>query len=436
MKTMKRMNKWIVLSVAACSAITAGCKDDEENYLVRETDTIQFSSNLASSQRITLRCSGAWRSVIPDDAQWLSTTPSEGVGTGEFEWITVSATHNRSAERTATIYLECGGVQYPITVTQADGKIIYGAPTVEGNLIEQEASSARLCFTYSNAYGDETVTAKCSLGGDCAGLSVADATFELANGGATLALDITGTPTQPGYATFAVSVEGEPIGEVRAKVYSADEMPVEGLPVAWEFCHGKGTADDKAALQERQPGWTASEHTLNADTGSGTITLVEAAGKTSAALNSWGYNDGHAYVKGLYVDDYWLLTVPVKYLTAGKTVNCTGSIGGSGSSAGFFLIEYSADGQTWYPAAGARTGQFNETEVTYHIRAYDSYDYEGDGTGYFSYDFPVEVDVTSGTLYVRYRVCANVRVTANNTITTGGGGSTRLKGTFSISVIE
>ena len=145
MKTMKRMNKWIVLSVAACSAITAGCKDDEENYLVRETDTIQFSSNLASSQRITLRCSGAWRSVIPDDAQWLSTTPSEGVGTGEFEWITVSATHNRSAERTATIYLECGGVQYPITVTQADGKIIYGAPTVEGNLIEQEASSARLC---------------------------------------------------------------------------------------------------------------------------------------------------------------------------------------------------------------------------------------------------------------------------------------------------
>ena len=228
MKTMKRMNKWIVLSVAACSAITAGCKDDEENYLVRETDTIQFSSSLASSQRITLRCSGAWRSVIPDDAQWLSTTPSEGVGTGEFEWITVSATHNRSAERTATIYLECGGVQYPITVTQADGKIIYGAPTVEGNLIEQEASSARLCFTYSNAYGDETVTAKCSLGGDCAGLSVADATFELANGGATLALDITGTPTQPGYATFAVSVEGEPIGEVRAKVYSADEMPVEG----------------------------------------------------------------------------------------------------------------------------------------------------------------------------------------------------------------
>ena len=32
---------------------------------------------------------------------------------------------------------------------------------------------------------------------------------------------------------------------------------------------------------------------------------------------------------------------------------------------------------------------------------------------------------------MRYRVAANVRITANNTITTGGGGSTRLKGTFS-----
>lgn len=437
MKTMmKQLNKWVMLLAVACSAMTAGCKDDEENYLVRETDTIQFSSNLASSQRITLRCNGAWKTVIPDDAQWLSTTPSEGVGTGEFEWITVSATHNRSAERTATIYLECAGEQYPITVTQADGKIIYGTPTVEGNLIEQEASSARICFTYSNAYGDETVTAKCTLGGDCAGLSVDDASFELTNGGATLALDIKGTPTQPGYATFAVSVDGEPIGEVRAKVYSTDEMPVEGLPVTWEFCHGKGTADDKAELQKRQPDWTTDKHTLYADTGSGTITLVEAVGKTTAAFSTWGYNEGHAYVRGLYVDDYWLLTVPVKYLTAGKTINCTGSIGGSGSSAGFFLIEYSADGETWYPAAGAKTERFNDTDVTYHIRARDSYEYKGDDTGYFSYDFPVEVDVLSGTLYVRYRVCANVRVTVNNTITTGGGGSTRLKGTFSISVIE
>lgn len=82
---MKRINKWTLLLTASYCVLAVGCKDDEGSYLVRETDVIQFSSNLASSQRITLRCNGAWRSVVPEDAQWLSTTPSEGVGTGEFE---------------------------------------------------------------------------------------------------------------------------------------------------------------------------------------------------------------------------------------------------------------------------------------------------------------------------------------------------------------
>lgn len=124
-------------------------------------------------REITLRCEGSWRTVVPEDAQWLSTSPSEGIGSGQFEWITVSATHNRSAERTATIYLENGGKQYPITVTQADGAVVYGTPYVEGNLIEQEPSKARLCFTYANAYGDETIAVSCTPGGDSQGLTVA-----------------------------------------------------------------------------------------------------------------------------------------------------------------------------------------------------------------------------------------------------------------------
>ena len=147
-------------------------------------------------------------------------------------------------------------------------------------------------------------------------------------------------------------------------------------------------------------------------------------------------DDVHAYLKGLYTGDYWLQKIPVKYLVSGTKINCTGSIGGSGSSAGFFLIEYSADGQTWRQAGGAKSGTFNNTEVTYHVRAYDSPLFEGGNTGYFSYDFPVEVTINSGTLWIRYRVSANVRITANNTITTGGGGSTRLKGTFSVSVVD
>ena len=394
MKIMKRIYEFLLLA-AGCAALTTACSDDDDSYLVRETDSIRFASCLASSKQITLRCNGSWRTVIPEDAGWLSTSPSEGVGSGAFEWIAVSATHNRSAERTATIYLESGGRQYPITVTQADGAVVYGAPYVEGNLIEQEPSKSRICFTYANAYGDEMIDVSCTLSGDSQGLSVA-----------------------------------------RAKVYAMSEMPIEGLPVTWEFCPVKGSTEDVNALKARQPDWVTASHSLVPEDGRAYITVVEADAKTASAVNSWGYNDGHAYLKGLYTGDYWLQKIPVKYLVSGTKINCTGSIGGSGSSAGFFLIEYSADGQTWRQAGGAKSGTFNNTEVTYHVRAYDSPLFEGGNTGYFSYDFPVEVTINSGTLWIRYRVSANVRITANNTITTGGGGSTRLKGTFSVSVVD
>ena len=329
MKIMKRIYQFLLLA-AGCAALTTACSDDDDSYLVRETDSIRFASCLASSKQITLRCNGSWRTVIPEDAGWLSTSPSEGVGSGAFEWIAVSATHNRSAERTATIYLESGGRQYPITVTQADGAVVYGAPYVEGNLIEQEPSKSRICFTYANAYGDETIDVSCTLSGDSQGLSVAGASVRLVNGGATVALDIAGTPTVPGYAAFAVSVDGVQIGTARAKVYAMSEMPIEGLPVTWEFCPVKGSTEDVNALKARQPDWVTASHSLVSEDGRAYITVVEADAKTASAVNSWGYNDGHAYLKGLYTGDYWLQKIPVKYLVSGTKINCTGSIGGSG----------------------------------------------------------------------------------------------------------
>lgn len=81
----------------------------------------------------------------------------------------------------------------------------------------------------------------CTLSGDSQGLSVTGASVRLVNGGATVALDIAGTPTVPGYAAFAVSVDGVQIGTARAKVYAMSEMPIEGLPVTWEFCPVKGS---------------------------------------------------------------------------------------------------------------------------------------------------------------------------------------------------
>ena len=435
---MKTLNKFLMIPILCASIFAAGCSNDDDVYLVRETDSMNFPSPLASTQDISLRTNGVWTTNTPSGSEWISITPSGGSGAGEFQMITVAVTSNRGAERTGKIYLSCGKRDYPITVTQAEGSMAFGTPYVEGNLIESEASSAKVCFTYENAFGDETISVSCVLGGDSAGLTVTTTPIELNQGSGTVAVDITGTPTAYGTATFAVSVDGTAIGTAQSKVYSMSEMPVEGFPVKWEFSKVQGTTEDRDKLAAAQPNWITDQHYLVSDTGSSYITLVEADGKSgnvTLGLNGWGYNDGHAYIKGIYNNDYWQLAIPVKYVTSGTKINCTGSIGGSGSAAGFFLIEYSADGTTWTQAAGAATETFNDVEVTYHIRARDSMLAEGENVGHFSYNFPMNVDIASGTLYIRYRVSANVRITANNTITNGGGGSNRLKGTFSVSLL-
>ena len=122
------------------------------------------------------------------------------------------------------------------------------------------------------------------------------------------------------------------------------------------------------------------------------------------------------------------MTIPVKYVASGTVLNAKGCFGGSGSAAAFFLLEYSADGLTWHQADGAKTETFTikekPVEAIYHVQACDVP------------KFPVEVDIPNGNLYIRLRVSANIRITQNNTITTGGGGSNRLAKTWSVSVVE
>lgn len=103
-------------------------------------------------------------------------------------------------------------------------------------------------------------------------------------------------------------------------------------------------------------------------------------------------------------------------------------------------IEYSADGLTWHQADGAKTETFTikekPVEAIYHVQACDVPKFPDDAACSFDCTFPVEVDIPNGNLYIRLRVSANIRITQNNTITTGGGGSNRLAKTWSVSVVE
>ena len=43
MKIMKRIYQFLLLA-AGCAALTTACSDDDDSYLVRETDSIRFAS--------------------------------------------------------------------------------------------------------------------------------------------------------------------------------------------------------------------------------------------------------------------------------------------------------------------------------------------------------------------------------------------------------
>ena len=419
----------IICAIAA--VLSVGSCQNEEEYLVRETDVIRFDTPREVNRKITLRCVGAWKTVVPQGAEWVSTTPSEGVGDGSMEFIYVNAATNRGAERSATIYLENGGKQYPIDVYQADGAIVWGELNVTGSLLEGVEGEVVLTLPYSNTIGDETVEVTCVT--DDSSLSASPLQTTLSPDSGKIVITVSGTPSSGGNKTLSIYVDGNQVASTIVYVYASDEAVLEGLPVQWEFTDGQGSTADVENLKKAKPEWTESEHYVKSDdqNGAATITIVEAAGKTASPVNGWGYNNGHIYVKGLYLDDYWLLTIPVKNLPQSKKIKVDGSINGSGSSPAFFLVEYSVDGSSWTVCDDSKATDTNEL---YHVQSYDAL---SDTTkGDFSTTFLVPSRISEGNLYIRVRVSVNLRVTLGSTITTTGGGSTRLKGLWKVSVVE
>lgn len=423
-----------ILMVAVLSL--ASCRQENETFLVRETDRISFDNYRFGKQSITLRCNGEWHAVIPPGAEWVSVTPNKGVGDGSFQWIDIEAGTNRDDEREATVYLECDGRQFPITVTQIGGRVKFNNVSFVGALSQKEVSIAKVSIQYSQAVGDEVVTLKCILEGAADGLSVDSVTPTFNTGTGEILLNINGKPKSFGDLTLTLYANDKVVGSAKTTVAKAPDRPKEDINVVWHIIPTAGTADDEAELQARHPEWLSETHTLNADQGSGVFSVVEAEGKTAKAINSWGYPSGLILFKGLYLNDYMLFTLPIKDFPAGNKLRFKGSIGTSASGAAFFMIEYSTDGTEWIVADGAQTGTFNNKTFNYHVRGFTSTTTVGENVGNFDHTFPVRKTINNGTLYVRMRVCGNVRTDLTTTITTGGGGAMRLKGDISFTLPE
>ncbi len=192
---------------------------------------------------------------------------------------------------------------------------------------------------------------------------------------------------------------------------------VEGFPATWSFpalenglaggylsCSESGSytkverpaylSDDKAASMIAVR--TASAYTLG-------CTYKEDTGSNIRFL-----------MTGAKAGDYWLFSVPVKNFAAGTRLKLATYTQSSASGPGFFLLEYSVDGEQWTPV---------------NVQTDDAGDYtislSGKGAEQVAVEetFTVAEAVADGTIYVRLRICRDV---AANGKKIGDSGTTRI----------
>ena len=428
---MKRLFKYTCIALALALSF-AGCQK-EADVFTREQDSISVDCNEQNVSQNIL-CLGEWTSR--SDAAWLKVIPESGSGNGrDYQFYQISIDYNSGAAREGVVYLIHNGKEFPVTVNQAKCNFEFGKVAFSGSLTQDVESTASLLVAYKNASGKETTHFSCSISGEgAAGLSVPSVSGGIKAGDGTASLAILGTPSAKGNVDFEVFADGSSLGKVSATVAAASTPgpgPASSIEVVWSLTDHKGDSAERAALNEKHPEWLNSM-IMYADKGNGVLSVVGAEGRPAApAIGSQSFADGHLYIKGMYDQDYFLLTCNDFAFPAGTAVTCSGSMGGAGSSAGYYVIEYSVDGTNWALAEGAITEDVEGMSITYHTKPYD--DITGTELGAFSVTMHPAA-ASTGTFYVRVKVAANMRMnhTATTTKINTTPASTRFKGDLTV----
>lgn len=428
---MKKLYKIALLCLAAITSVTA-CQKAEDVFQ-RDTDEISVDCTAQAVTHYVL-CSGAWTLETSED--WISFDPAEGVGDGvHYQAYNVIVAYNKGTARQGEYILKHSGIEAPVTVTQGKCSFAYGKAAFNGTLTQNETSTASVTVAYTGASGEETAQVSGSISGaGAAGLSIESTTYNSFTPGAgNVIIPIVGTPTNEGAITVNVTVDGNnfTVTGTVAKAVPVGPTPTEVAIAYWKFSSDGATNPTKDELAAKYPTW-ASGFTITDDNGA-VLSIAEAAGKTASAINGAAYSNGHLYLKGLYLNDAVVIARKGVKLPAGAQITFKGCMGGSGSSAGYFLAEYSVDGSNWTECAGAQTETVNGNACKYHAKPVDNT--TSDTEGAFEVKFTTAAAATD--LYIRLRVSADVRLNHSSTITitTGGGGSSRFKGELSIKAV-
>lgn len=201
---------------------------------------------------------------------------------------------------------------------------------------------------------------------------------------------------------------------LKGKNAPPEEKPFSGLPARWNF-YALGYVNLTKDLALQNPlaaNWTydSSDKYVMATEGNSGAKLFPVArnGKVSNVTLNPGIQ-----VQGLLEGDWIQFVIPVTGFKSGTEIRVSGATGSAGSSVGYWLMEYSSDGNTWYEAPGGVEQPGNGHSVKAHfwnttasITSYTRTCYYGEqGDTYHSYTFPCDKisNIEDGNLYIRLR---------------------------------
>src|SRR5690625_2485009 len=151
------MNKNISIFLFLLYILCLGsCAKDESPFVFRNIDELNFGYT-ESEEEFTVRTNGNWEITTEDD--WISLSPSKGVGNGEsVEFVTVKVERNMAEQRQGNFFLNAAGESLEIVVTQDEDFVDLKAVRLEGALIKGEAiTDASLIIPYEKGPVGEKV---------------------------------------------------------------------------------------------------------------------------------------------------------------------------------------------------------------------------------------------------------------------------------------
>lgn len=177
-----------------------------------------------------------------------------------------------------------------------------------------------------------------------------------------------------------------------------------------------------------------TERWYKSDDGKARIDAVRAVDNPSNPDMSYslGYDNeiGRILMYGFALDDYWLFTLPVKNFKANTTLNLRALISSSASGPKFYILEYSADGQTSWTSVNTTSIEdksAKDTALRTIVYTHMMPDTPANGDVIVDDDITIPTAVADGNIYLRLRVCDAMAGNKAKNIVPANGGTTRMK---------